>query len=180
MALGLSRYDASLLTAERAISTYYESVVALGADPKKAANWIINDLFKQMNRSGLEREAVDQTKVTPERLAALIKLIDAGTISVNAGRTVFAELYDNGGDPAQIVADRGLAQVSDDSAIRSKVREVLDSSPAEVARYVGGEEKVAKMLMGMTMKLIGKGGNPALIQKILTEELDARKPAEPA
>ena len=137
---------------------------------------MINDLFKAMNKSGLEREAVDHTKVTPEGLAALIKLIDDGALSVNAARTVFESLYAEGGDPAAIVLTRGLAQVSDEDPIREKVRAVLDASPTEVGRYVGGEEKIAKLLMGQAMRAVGKGGNPQVVQKVLLAELDARKP----
>ncbi len=176
MALGLSRYDASVLTADRAISHYFEAAVGCGAEPKKVANWVINDLFKAMNKAGLEREAVDQTNVTPEGLAALIKLIDDGVLSVNAARTVFEALYAEGGDSEAIVQAQGLAQVSDEGPIREKVRALLDASPTEVGRYVGGEEKVAKLLMGQAMRAVGKGGNPQVVQKVLIAELDARKP----
>src|SRR5579859_4908858 len=175
MTLGLNRYDAGVLTADRAISQYFEAAVACGAEPKKVANWVINDLFRLMNKSGLEREAVAQTKVTPEGLAALIKLTDDGTVSVNAARTVFETLYSDGGDPATIVQVQGLAQVSDEGMIREKVRVLLDSSPTEVGRYAAGEEKVAKLLMGQAMRAIGKGGNPQIVQKVLLDELDARK-----
>ena len=173
--LGLSHYEATVLVAEQAISQYFEAAVSAGAEPKKVANWVINDLFRRMNGAGLERDAVAQTHVTPERLAALIKLIDAGTISTNAARSVFQTMYDDGGDPAAIVAARGLAQVSDEGPIREKVRAVLDASPTEVARYAAGEEKVAKLLMGTVMHAIGKGGNPQVVQKVLIAELDARK-----
>jgi aspartyl-tRNA(Asn)/glutamyl-tRNA(Gln) amidotransferase subunit B len=176
IALGLSQYEASVLVAEQAISQYFEAAVSAGAEPKKVANWVINDLFRRMNGAGLEREAVAQTNVTPTRLAALIKLIDDGVISTNAARSVFQNIYDDGGEPAAIVAARGLAQVSDEEPIREKVRGVLDVSPTEVARYTAGEEKVAKLLMGTVMRAVGKGGNPQVVQKVLIEELDARKP----
>ena len=173
--LGLSQYEASVLVAEQTISQYFEATVAAGVEPKKVANWVINDLFRRMNGAGLDRDAVGETNVSPTRLAALIKLVDEGTISTNAARSVFQTMYDDGGDPAAIVAMRGLAQVSDEEPIREKIRGVLDASPTEVARYTAGEEKVAKLLMGTVMRAVGKGGNPQVVQKVLIEELDARK-----
>lgn len=175
MTLGLNRYDASVLTADRAISQYFEAAVGCGAEPKKVANWVINDLFRLMNKSGLEREGVGQTKVTPEGLAALIKLTDEGTVTVNAARLVFEALYADGGDPAAIVQAQGLAQVSDEGMIREKVRAMLDANLTEVGRYSAGEEKVAKLLMGQAMRAVGKGGNPQVVQKVLLDELEARK-----
>lgn len=175
MAIGLSRYDASVLVAESAISHYFEATVAHGVDPKQVANWIINNLFKLMNKSGLEREDVSLTRVTPEAFADLIKLVDSGTINSNTAKTVFEALYNEGGNPAAIVAARGLAQVSDEGLIREKVQAILDANPTEVARFAAGEEKVAKLLMGQVMREVGKGGNPQVIQKVLTEALNARK-----
>jgi aspartyl-tRNA(Asn)/glutamyl-tRNA(Gln) amidotransferase subunit B len=175
MTLGLSRYDASVLAAERAIGSFFDATVAHGVEAKKVANWIINDLFRLMNREGLERDRIDQTQVTPASFAALIKLVEAGTINSNTAKTVFEALYTEGGDPAQIVAACGLAQVSDEGAIREKVRAVLDASPTEVARFAAGEEKVAKLLMGTVMRAVGKGGNPQIVQKVLDEELAVRK-----
>ncbi len=175
MALGLNGYDASVLAADRTIGGFFDETVAHGVEAKKVANWIINDLFRLMNREGLERDRIDQTHVTPAGLAALIKLVEGGTINSNTAKTVFEALYTEGGDPAQIVAARGLGQVSDAGAIREKVRAVLDASPTEVARFANGEEKVAKLLMGTVMRAVGKGGNPQIVQKVLDEELAARK-----
>ncbi len=128
-----------------------------------------------MNKSGLEREDVSLTRVTPEAFADLIKLVDSGTINSNTAKTVFEALYNEGGNPAAIVAARGLAQVSDEGLIREKVQAILDANPTEVARFAAGEEKVAKLLMGQVMREVGKGGNPQVIQKVLTEALNARK-----
>lgn len=175
MAAGLSRYDATVLVAERTISEWFDQVVDAGAEPKKAANWIINEVFRQMNKASLEREQINQIKVTPGALAAIIKLVDAQTISNNAARIVFETLFDEGGDPAGVVQAKGLALVSDDAPIRAAVIRVLDASPKEVARYAGGEVKVAQLLMGTVMREVGKGGNPKIVSSVLTEELEKRK-----
>lgn len=178
MASGLSRYDASVLVAESAISSYFEAVVAAGAEPKKVANWVINEIFRLMNKAGLERELINLIKVTPNALASLIKLVDTGAITNNAAKSVLETLFTEGGDPAEIVKTRGLAQVSDENPIREKVLSVLDASPKEVQRFLNGEEKVAKLLMGSVMREVGKGANPQVVQKVLNEELLARKVAK--
>ncbi len=175
MAAGLSRYDASVLVAESAISHYFEATVASGADGKKVANWVINEIFRLMNKAGLEREAINQIKVSPNALASLIKLVDAGIITNNAAKTVLETLFAEGGDPAEIVKTQGLAQVSDEAPIREKVLSVLNASPKEVQRFLNGEEKVAKLLMGTVMREVGKGANPQVVQKVLNDELVARK-----
>ncbi len=175
MALGLSRYEASVLVAESAISHYFDAAVAQSADPKKVANWIINELFRLMNKSGMERESIGLTLVTPNALAGLLKLVDSGTITNHAAKAVLETLYSEGGDPSEIVKARGLALVSDEAPIRAKVLSVLDASPKEVERYLNGEEKVAKLLMGTVMREVGKGGSPQVVQKVLIEELEARK-----
>lgn len=178
MASGLSRYDASVLVAESAISSYFEAVVAAGAEPKKVANWVINEIFRLMNKAGLERELINLIKVTPNALASLIKLVDTGAITNNAAKSVLETLFTEGGDPAEIVKTRGLAQVSDENPIREKVLSVLDASPKEVQRFLNGEEKVAKLLMGSVMREVGKVANPQVVQKVLNEELLARKVAK--
>lgn len=175
MAAGLSPYDAGVLSAERSISRYFDDVVRAGAEPKKAATWIINEVFRLMNKAALEREQINEIKVTPQALAALIQAIDRATISNNAAKTVLDALFNDGGDPAAIIQAKGLALVSDEGPIREKVVAVLDASPTEVARYAAGEVKVAQLLMGTVMRAVGKGGNPKVVSQVLTEELEKRK-----
>lgn len=175
MAAGLSRYDATVLVAERSISDWFDKVIKAGAEPKKAANWIINEVFRLMNKAAIDREQIDTLKITPEALAALIKLVDTQTISNNAAKTVLDTLYEEGGDPAAIVAAKGLALVSDEGKIRTAVLKVLEASPKEVQRYLAGETKVAQLLMGTVMREVGRGGNPKVVLQLLTEELDKQK-----
>ncbi len=174
-ALGLGRYEAAVLVAERPISVYFDAVVNAGADAKKAANWIINDVFRLMNKAAIEREHIGEIKLTPDALAKLIALVDAQTISNNAAKTVLDALFTEGGDPAAIVQAKGLALVSDEGPILAAVVKVLDASPKEVARYAAGEVKVAQLLMGTVMREVGKGGNPKIVNKVLAEELERRK-----
>jgi aspartyl-tRNA(Asn)/glutamyl-tRNA(Gln) amidotransferase subunit B len=172
--LGLSHYDASVLVAERAVADYYEAVLSAGADAKKAANWIINELFARMNKAGLDADAIGSTKVAPAALAALIKLVHAGAINNSAGKRVLDSLYDAGGDPADWVAKLGLEQTRDTGAVEAVVEAVLNANAAEVTRYCAGEEKVLKFLTGQVMRE-GKGKFPAdLVQQVLGSKLAGR------
>ncbi len=172
--LGLSRYDASVLVAERAVADYFEQVLAAGADAKKAANWIINELFARMNKAGLEAEDIASTKVSPAALTSLIKLVDAGTINNNAAKKVLDSLYTEGGDPETWVEKLGLTQTRDTGAIEGVVDAILTANPNEVTRYCAGEEKVLKFLTGQIMRE-GKGKFPAdLVQQVLGEKIKAR------
>ncbi|MEP7286313.1 MAG: Asp-tRNA(Asn)/Glu-tRNA(Gln) amidotransferase subunit GatB [Chloroflexota bacterium] len=174
--LGLSRYDASVLVAESAVADYFEQVLAAGADAKKTANWIINELFARMNKTGLDPEAVGSTKVTPTALTALIKLVDAGTINNNAAKKVLDSLYAEGGDPETWVKTLGLEQTRDTGAVETVIESILAANTNEVARFCAGEEKVLKFLLGQVMRE-GKGKFPAdLVQQTLTEKLKARCP----
>jgi aspartyl-tRNA(Asn)/glutamyl-tRNA(Gln) amidotransferase subunit B len=172
--LGLSRYDASVLVAERAVADYFEAVLSAGADAKKAANWIINELFARMNKAGLDAEAIGSAKVAPAALAALIKLVDAGAINNSAGKKVLDSLYAGGGDPAEWVKQLGLEQTRDTGAVEAVVEAVLNANAAEVTRYCAGEEKVLKFLTGQVMRE-GNGKFPAdLVQQVLRSKLAGR------
>ena len=171
---GLSAYDASVLVAERAVAQYYEAVIAGGANPKSAANWIIGSLFSLVNRDGVERENVAQ-KVTPEKMATLVKLVDDGTINKATGVTVLTEMWETGGDPQQIVDAKGLAQISDTGAIDDAIAGVLSANDNLVQDYIGGKDKVFGPLMGKVMAELKGQGNPALVKQALAAALDARR-----
>ena len=172
---GLSRYDASVLVAERAVARYYEEALAAGANPKSAANWITGSLFSLMNRDGMEREDILATKVRPAMLAALIKLVDAGTLNRGMAATVLAEMWETGEDPAHIVQTKGLAQVSDTGAIEQAVAQVLADNAAMVEEYLAGKDKLFGALMGEAMRALKGKGNPQLVKDVLARQLAAKK-----
>jgi aspartyl-tRNA(Asn)/glutamyl-tRNA(Gln) amidotransferase subunit B len=174
IALGLSRYDASVLVVERAVADYFERILAAGAEPKKAANWVINELFGRMNKASLDLDAIQGLKASPEALAALIKLVDAGTINNNAAKTVLDNLFEQGGEPKEWVAKLGLEQTRDTGAVEAVIGKILADNPKDVERFCAGEEKVLRYLIGLVMKE-GKGKFPAdLAQKVLSEQLQGR------
>ncbi|GAB4572690.1 MAG: Asp-tRNA(Asn)/Glu-tRNA(Gln) amidotransferase subunit GatB [Anaerolineae bacterium] len=174
-ALGLSRADAEVIVAERAVADYYEAALAAGADPKQAANFLLGEIFRLMNADSLDRGQIGSIRVTPEALARLLRLVNAGTINLNTAKKVLNVLYAEGGDPAQIVESRGLAQVTDEAPIRAAIDRVLDAHPDEVAAYLAGQEKLAKFLMGQVMRELRGKGQPQLVQALLDEALAARR-----
>ena len=127
---GMTEYDAGVLTAEAETAQYFEAVAA-GRDGKQAANWVINELFGRLNREGLGLEA---SPVGPGQLGGLIDLVGSGEISGKIAKDVFEILWTEGGDPATIVAERGLRQVTDTGAIEAAVDAVIAANPDKVAQ----------------------------------------------
>lgn len=165
---GLSRYDASVLTEERAVAEWYEAAVAEGGDPKMTANWVINNLFNLMNEHRLEIGAV---RVSPAGLVELLKLVDEGVINNNTARDVLAEMVTSGQSAREIVDRKGLAQVSDEAALEAIVDQVLQANPEQVATYVGGKETIRGWFVGQVMKATRGQGNPAVVNRLLDERL---------
>jgi aspartyl-tRNA(Asn)/glutamyl-tRNA(Gln) amidotransferase subunit B len=168
LALGLSAYDARVLTSEPALGGYYEAVVAEGVDAKTAANWVMGDVMTQFNETG-------SFPVPPPRLGELIGLVRDGTVSHQAAKRVFAEMASKPGQAARAVAERlGLVQVSDQSALREWVTEVLAAHPAEVARFRSGETKLMGFFVGQVMKRSQGKADPKGVQPVLVEKLRER------
>jgi aspartyl-tRNA(Asn)/glutamyl-tRNA(Gln) amidotransferase subunit B len=172
---GLSRYDASVLVAEQAVAGYFEAAVRAGGDPKQVANYITGDVFRHMNIEGREREDIDAIRLTPRALADLVILVQKGTINHGVAKKLLETLYAEGGDPARLVEERGLAQVSDEDVLHRAVAAVLDEHPDEVARYLAGEEKLLKFLMGLVMRSMRGKGDAQVVQRLLAEQLEARR-----
>ncbi len=174
-AFGLSPYDASVLVSDQAVADYFEEAFKAGGDPKQLANYIIGEIFRQMNDEGRDRETIRSIKLTPHALADLVTLVQNGTINHNTAKQLLVTLYTEGGDPKTLVQEKGLAQVSDESVLVEAVAAVLDEHPDEVARYLGGEEKVVKFLMGMVMRSLKGRGDAQAVQRLLSEQLETRR-----
>ena len=170
--LGLSEYDAVQIVAEKSIAEYYEGALSTGADPKTTANWITGSLFAVMNSHEVSREDIDHIKITPAQFGALVKLVSDGTINKGTAATVLEEMWQSGADPAKIVAEKGLAQVSDTSLIDDTVAQVLAGNDAMVQRYLGGEDKLFGALMGQCMKALKGKGNPQVVREALQKRLE--------
>ncbi len=173
-AFGLSRYDASVLTAEQAVAAYYDAVIAGGANPKSAANWITGNLFSLMNRDGIERERAAE-KIAPEKLAALVKMVDDGIINKATGVIVLGDMWETGDSAESIVQAKGLGQISDTGAIEEAISKVLADNVKMVEEYLGGKDKLFNPIVGKIMAAMSGRGNPALIKEIVTRQLEARR-----
>ncbi len=173
---GLSRYDSGLLTSERAVADYYE-VCATNLNPqisnfKTAANWMTGELFRLMNESGLD---IEQVKVKPLDLAALIGMVDAKQVNLNTAKLVFEEMFATGEPPAAIVERKGLSQVSDADELAGIVKRVLDENPRQVAEYLGGKEQIGKWLLGQVMKASRGRANPQVARGVLEAAANKRR-----
>lgn len=173
--LGLSEYDASVLVMDQAVAHYYEEVLANGANPKSAANWMMGSLFSLMNANEVAREDIEQVKISAKQFAELVKLVDGGTLNRGTATTVLNEMWATGDDPAKIVEAQGLAQVSDTGAISAAVDKVLAENEKMVADYLGGKDKLLGAMMGMCMKALGGKGDPKVVTEALKKALDARR-----
>jgi aspartyl-tRNA(Asn)/glutamyl-tRNA(Gln) amidotransferase subunit B len=166
--LGLSIYDARVLTDERPMAEYFEAAIAAGADAKGVANWITGDIAAHVNANRL---SYTDLPLRPEQLAELVKLINGGTISGKIAKEILPELLAKGGSPQAIVAAKGLGMISDPAAIGSIVEELLAAHPEEVAAFRGGKNKLQGFFVGQLMKRTGGRADPQLANRILAEKL---------
>ncbi|HVR63836.1 MAG TPA: Asp-tRNA(Asn)/Glu-tRNA(Gln) amidotransferase subunit GatB [Polyangia bacterium] len=164
-AAGLSPQDASVLVAEREIAAYFDATVAAGAAPKRAANWVINEVLARVDDP--RRLGAADLTVSPAALAELCNLIDEGTLSGKLGKDVFERMWSEGRRAGDIVAAEGLAQVSDDRALEEACRRVVAAHPDEAARFKAGRTQLMSFFVGAVMKETGGKANPKSVNEIL-------------
>jgi len=172
---GLSDYDAGVLVAGKAIADYYEATVAAAAgraDPKAVANWVTGELFRLMKEAG---RAIEAVPVSPQALADLIGLVEEGTINLNTGKEVLAEMAASGRSARRIVEERGLAQISDTAALEAIVAQIVEQHPTQVNQYLEGKEQLLGWLMGQVMKATRGKANPQAVQELLQAHLEVRQ-----
>ena len=167
-AMGLSQYDARVLTDERPMAEYFEAVVAAGADAKLAANWITGDIAAYVNS---QRLSYSELPFRPQQLAEMVQLIDGGKISGKIAKEILPELLEKGGSPKAIVDERGLGMISDPVAIEAIVDELLAAHPEEVEAFRGGKNKLQGFFVGQLMKKTGGKADPKLANQILSTKL---------
>jgi aspartyl-tRNA(Asn)/glutamyl-tRNA(Gln) amidotransferase subunit B len=167
---GLGPYDAAQLTAARATADFFEQTVRLHPEPKKVSNWIQSELFR-LQKAGGEEDGETTGGLNAERLAELIKLVDANIISVAAGRQVFERVYRTGREPTALVEELGLAQLSDTSELERMVEEVLAAQPQAVADYRAGKTGAVNFLAGQVMKASRGKANPNLVRELIEQRL---------
>ncbi|GAA6187465.1 Asp-tRNA(Asn)/Glu-tRNA(Gln) amidotransferase subunit GatB [Litorivita sp. NS0012-18] len=163
---GLSEYDASVLTAEVPAAKYFEAV-AEGRDGKLAANWVINELFGRLKK---EDHDITDSPVSPAQLGGIIDLISSDAISGKIAKDLFEIVYTEGGDPAQIVEERGMKQVTDTGAIEAAVDEIIAANPDQVEK-AKANPKLAGWFVGQVMKATGGKANPKAVNELVAAKL---------
>ena len=169
----LTPQEARLLTSEKALADYFEDVVSKSKSAAKTiSSWIAGEFMRYLNDSG---KSIDDIKLAPESFAQLIDMVTDKTIGGNAGKTVLAELLKNGGDPAQIVKDKGLAQVSDKGFIQEAVKKVIDDNPSEVEKYLAGKETLLQWFVGQVARATKGKADPNVVKELIVKGLEERK-----
>ena len=163
---GVTEYDAGVLTADVANAAFFEDV-ARGRDGKQAANWVINELFGHLNKDGL---TIADSPVSAAQLGAILDLITKGDISGKIAKELFEIVYTEGGEPAQIVEERGMKQVTDLGAIEAEVDRIIAENPAQVEK-AKVNPKLAGWFVGQVMKATGGKANPKAVNEIVSRKL---------
>jgi aspartyl-tRNA(Asn)/glutamyl-tRNA(Gln) amidotransferase subunit B len=158
------------------VAEWFDAAVAAGAAPQTAANWITNDLFRLMNEAN---RTIDRIDVTPSGLVKLLALVDAGTINAGTARDVLARMVATGRAAADIVAEQGLGQISDEAALAAIVAEVVAGNPRELGLYREGKTTLKGWFVGQVMRATRGQANPALVNTLVERAL-AQPGADPA
>ncbi len=163
---GLREYDARVLTAERAISDYFERAAAVAGDPRTTANWVTGDLL-----GALEGRDISEAPVSAERLGELVKLIATGEISGKLAKDIFVKMIDSAESARAIIDREGLRQISDTGALGKIIDEVIANNPKQVEQYKSGKTAVLGYLVGQVMKASKGQANPAAVNDLLRAKL---------
>ncbi len=169
-AYGIPEYDAGVLTQSAALADYFEQVAKDAGNAKAASNWVMGELLRTLNERGTSIAGVS---LTPSALAGLIALIDRGTISNAIGKDVFARMFDSGRSADEIVQAEGLAQIGDESALLTIVRDVIGRNADAVTQYRAGKNQTFGFLVGQVMKGSKGKANPKMANDLLKRELDS-------
>jgi len=165
---GLSFADASQLVSEKALADYYEKAAKLSNNPRVTANYILGELTRELNNSG---KSAAESPVSPENLAELIKILDAGKINNNQAKEVFVEMFAAGRTAPEIITEKGFEQISDPGAIEKIVDEIIENNQNQVNAYRSGNEKLFGFFVGQVMRASGGKANPKVVNEILKAKL---------
>ena len=166
---GLPPYDAEILTETRALSDYFErTVAALGGQAKSVSNWMMNDVLRLLRERGLDAGSL---RLTPDDLAAIIRMVDARQITAGTGKELLTRVEDTGRRPQEIVAAESLGQVSDEEALRVLARKVLADSGEQVSAYRAGKTTLIGWFVGQVMRASGGKADPQRTRAVLEELL---------
>lgn len=166
--LGLSAYDAEVITSSKGLADFFDKALRKCEDAKSLTNWVMGDFTRLLKAN--EVSVVD-SPISPEQVAEMVNLIEKGTISGKIAKSVIEEMFATGKDASVIVKEKGLAQISDESALIKIIDEVIAANPASVEDYRAGKERAIGFLVGQVMKASKGQANPGLVNKLLKERL---------
>lgn len=167
--MGLSAYNAAVLTAEAETAFWFEDLLGHGVDPKQGSNWLLSELFGALNKLG---KSLDESPVNPAQAAELLGLVADGTISGSIAKQVFEIMLETGQGAAAIVEERGLKQTNDTGAIEAEIAKIMAANEDKVAEYRSGKDKLFGFFVGQTMKAMQGKANPQVINELLKKALD--------
>lgn len=167
---GLPVYDTEMITSQKALADFFEEVVALGAHPKQASNWIMGQVLGQLSTHGLEAKDM---RLTPATLARLIALVQEGKLNRNTAVKVFEVVFADDGDVDAYIKEHGLAQVSDTALVTTVVEQVLSDNQKSVEDFKSGKEKAFGFLVGQVMRQLKGQASPAVVNQLLREKLSS-------
>ena len=164
----IPRYDAEIITNSKHMADLFEETVALCGKPKKVSNWLMVETMRLLKEHEMEPEDI---RFSPEHLAVLVNLADAGTINSTVAKEVFEQMFAEDIDPEKYVEEHGLKTVNDEGALRATIEQVIKDNPQSVEDYHNGKEKAIGFLVGQTMKAMKGKANPGMVNQILKELL---------
>ncbi len=167
--LGLTEYDAGVLTNSKYIAEYFETALKAYDQPKKLANWVMGDLLRLLKDAGLLPE---EMKSDPALMVEALKLVDAGVVNVTVGKAVFEEAFKTGKKPADIVEEKGLKQISDTGELEAMIQKLIADNPKPVADYKSGNAKALTFFVGQVMKATQVKANPQVFNEIVLKEIE--------
>lgn len=168
-AMGLTAYNAAVLTAEAETAFWFEDLLSHGVDPKQGSNWLMSELFGALNKLG---KTLDESPVNPAQAAELLGLVADGTISGSIAKQVFEIMLETGQGATAIVEERGLKQTNDTGAIEAEIAKIMAANEDKVAEYRSGKDKLFGFFVGQTMKAMQGKANPQVINELLKKALD--------
>ncbi len=166
--MGLTAYNAAVLTAESETAYWFEDLLKAGVEPKQASNWLMSELFGALNKLG---KSLDESPVNPTQAAELLGLVADGTISGSISKQVFEIMLETGQGAAQIVEEKGLKQTSDTGAIESEIAKIIAANQDKVADYRSGKDKLFGFFVGQTMKAMEGKANPQVVNELVKKAL---------
>jgi aspartyl-tRNA(Asn)/glutamyl-tRNA(Gln) amidotransferase subunit B len=161
-------YDSEVLTASKEVADYFEECLKYYEKPKTVSNWIMTEVLRELKGDG---ERIKTFQITPEKLSELLKLIDDGTISGKIAKDVFNEMVSTNKKAGEVIAEKGVMQISDLSEIEEVISRIIERNPDEVSRYRAGQEKLLGFFVGEAMKATRGKANPKLVNEILKNKL---------